>query len=120
MYSHIRIDGVTIVESPSLEELELLHQNMCQAVADIKRIQIMYALYEEPCHVTALAERLETPQPTISRHLAILKQRGLVTKERDGVTVVYRLTDDRIIGVLDTMRTLLRDFVEKRKTALES
>lgn len=107
------------MESPSLEELELLHQNMCQAVADVKRIQIMYALYDEPSHVTALAERLQTPQPTISRHLAMLKQRGLVTKERDGVTVVYRLTDDRIIGVLNTMRTLLRDFLEKKTNALE-
>lgn len=107
------------MEPPSLEELELLHQNMCQAVADIKRIQIMYALYEEPCHVTALAERLETPQSTISRHLAMLKQRGIVTNEREGVTVVYRLTDERIIGVLNAMRTLMRDILEKRKNALE-
>lgn len=105
---------------PSKQELELLHQNMCQAVADVKRIQIMYALHDEPCHVTALAERLDTPQPTISRHLAILKQRGIVTKEREGVTVVYRLTDDRIIGVLDTMRILLRDFLENKTNVLDS
>lgn len=120
MYSHIRIDGETTVAIPSKQELELLHQNMCQAVADVKRMQIMYALHDQACHVTALADLLEMPQPTVSRHLAILKQRGIVTKERDGVTVVYRLTDDRIIDVLDTMRLLMRDTMLARTNLLDS
>lgn len=105
---------------PSKQELELLHQNMCQAVADVKRMQIMYALHEESYHVTALADVLNMPQSTVSRHLTILKQRGIVTKERDGVTVVYRLTDHRIIEVLDTMRLLMRDTMLARTNILDS
>ena len=104
--------------SPTKRELELLHQNMCQAVADVKRMQIIYALHEQPRHVTALAKLLEIPQPTISRHLAILKQRGIVTKQREGATVVYHLTDDRIIDVLDTMRNLLRDVLLEKSNSL--
>ena len=104
---------------PGLQELDALHRNMCHAVGDPKRIQIIYALYDSPRNVTALSDDLETPQPTISRHLAILKQRGIVNSEREGASVVYSLADDRIIDVLDVMRQMLRDVLETQKDALD-
>ena len=103
-----------------MEELNLLHSTICQALGEPKRIQILYALYDQPRHVTALAEDLDTPQSTISRHLAILRQRSLVTAERDGLSVTYRLADDTIIQVLDTMRGLLRSILERQSNALEN
>jgi len=105
---------------PNFEELDLLHRYMCKAVSDPKRIQILYALHNAKYHVTALAELLDTPQPTISRHLALLKQRGLVIGERDGAAVYYRLADERIIEVLDTMRRMLRDLFESHSNNLEA
>lgn len=103
---------------PSFEELNLLHAHICQALGDPKRIQILYALYEQPRHVTALAEALDTPQPTISRHLRVLRQRALVLSERDGPAVVYRLADQRMIEVLDTMRQVLRDALARQSSVL--
>jgi DNA-binding transcriptional ArsR family regulator len=93
---------------PSIETLTLLHNNICKAMGDPRRIQILYALHERPYHVSALANQLETPQPTISRHLRILHQRRLVTAERDGTTIVYHLADPDIIHILDSMRQLLK------------
>ncbi|NDJ52174.1 MAG: winged helix-turn-helix transcriptional regulator [Chloroflexi bacterium] len=104
---------------PQLDELNLLHSNICQAVGDPKRIQILYALYAQPQHVSALARELDMPQPTVSRHLALLRQRGLVVGERDGASVVYSLTDTRIIDVLDTMRGLLRDILERHSSVMD-
>ncbi len=104
---------------PSLSELDSLHRNMCQAIGDPRRIQILYALYEKPRHVTALADLLDAPQPTISRHLSVLRQRGLVLCERDGAAMVYRLADERIITVLDMMRGLLREFLTKQVSLME-
>lgn len=103
---------------PSIEELNLLHAHICQALGDPKRIQILYALYEQPRNVTALAEALDTPQPTISRHLRVLRQRALVLTERDGPAVVYRLADQRMIEVLDTMRQVLRDALARQSSVL--
>lgn len=96
---------------PHLEELNLLHANICQALGDPKRLQILYALHEQPRHVTALANDLGMPQPTMSRHLRVLRQRGLVVTQREGPAVIYTLVDMRIIKVLDTMRAILRDVV---------
>lgn len=103
-----------------LEEIQLLHNYICQSVNDPKRIQILYALGEQPMHVTALADLLDLPQPTVSRHLALLRQRLLVTSERNGSVVVYRLTDPRILAVLDDMRRILREVLEQQAGVLDS
>jgi ArsR family transcriptional regulator len=103
-----------------MAELSLLHANICQALADPKRILILYVLGEHPRHVTGLAELLDLPQPTISRHLRVLRQQSLVTAERDGATVVYRLSDRRIIEVLDTMRHILFDALERQSELFEA
>lgn len=94
---------------PSMDELMLLHANICKAMGDPKRIQILYTLHSAPRHVSALAAELQTPQPTISRHLAILRERGLVSADRDGAQVTYSLAAPEIITILDEMRSLLRD-----------
>ncbi len=100
--------------TPTLDELTLLHANICRALGDPKRIQILYLLAEAPRNVTALAEALEAPQPTVSRHLTVLRERGLVATERDGTSIQYSLADSVIIGILDDMRELLRRALERQ------
>lgn len=107
----------TIIALPTLEELTILYTGICQALSDPKRILILYALAERPRHVNDLAADLELPQPTVSRHLRILRQQSLVSSEREGAWVMYRLTDSRIIQVLNVMRQVMFDAL-KRKTAV--
>ena len=106
------------MREPQFEELNLLHASICKALGDPKRIQILYTLHEQPLHVSALAETLDIPQPTISRHLAVLRQSALVTSERDGPAVIYSLADTAIIEVLDAMRRVLRDALERQSSAV--
>ncbi len=91
-----------------------MHYHICQAVGDTKRIMIMYLLHEKPRYVTELAELLNVPQPTVSRHLAILLERHIVEKERSGAAMMYRLADERMIAVLDRMRSILADVLKKQ------
>lgn len=107
-----------MMEMPTIDELSLLHANICQALGDPKRILILYALDDEPRHVTALAEMLGFPQPTVSRHLRVLRQRALVQTERSGPAVIYRLSDKRIINILDNMRQVLRDSMNRQNNLL--
>lgn len=106
--------------SPQIDELVLLHAHVCSALGDPTRLQLIYALHEEPQRVTTLAEALGIPQPTVSRHLAILRQRSLVNSERNGMAVIYSLADSRIIDVLDTMRLVLRDALDRQANVLSS
>ena len=50
---------------------------------------------------------LDVPQPTVSRHLRILRERGLVSTERQGTSVYYTLADQRVIDALDLLRAIL-------------
>jgi ArsR family transcriptional regulator len=103
---------------PSLEELNLLHANLCRALSDPKRILILYALFDRPRHATALAGRLDIPQPTVSRHLRRLQQHGLVRSERDGPSVFYSITDPRIMDLLDLMRELRLDALAQQSSVV--
>lgn len=104
---------------PQMAELKLLHNGVCRALGEPKRIQMLYALNERPCHVTELAERLKMPQSTVSRHLAVLRQTSLVNTKREGAATVYSVAEPRIIKVLDLMRDILRKQMERQVTTLE-
>lgn len=98
-----------MLNTPSLNELNMLHASICQALADPKRLQILYALAEQPTHVNGLAESLGMPQPTVSRHLRVLRAQSLVLTERIGPSVTYSIRDRRIIDALDLIRQVMVD-----------
>lgn len=100
------------------DELNQLHANICQALADPKRILILYALAEEARNVSTLAEDLALAQPTVSRHLRVLRQQSLVGTRREGPSVIYHLADPRIIEVLDTMQQVMLDALERQTELL--
>lgn len=91
------------------EEVVRLHAQVCSGLADPNRILILYNLSEGPRCVNDIASSLELPQPTVSRHLKVLRDRGMVRAERDGQTNNYRLSDIRIIQALDILRAILAD-----------
>lgn len=96
------------------DEINRLHAQVCSGLADPNRILILYKLAEEPHNVSDLANTLEIPQPTISRHLKVLRERGMVHSERDGQSVFYSLADRRIIKALDLLRAILADSLEEQ------
>lgn len=91
------------------EEIDQMHAQICRALADSHRIVILYTLADEPHYVSELSEALDLPQPTVSRHLKVLRERGMVNAEREGQAVSYSLRDERIIEALDLLRAVLAD-----------
>jgi ArsR family transcriptional regulator len=89
------------------QEVELLHNRVCYALSDPTRICILYLLADSKRFVNEIAEVLDTPQSTISRHLRVLRERELVHTDRQGTAVCYSLADKRIIEALDLMRSIV-------------
>lgn len=108
-----------MVEASLQREIELLHAEICQALADPKRIALLYMLNKSPQCVTDLAEALDAPQPTVSYHLKVLRERGLATAVPDGTTVYYSLADRRIIEALDTLRAMLADSLMRQAELMQ-
>jgi ArsR family transcriptional regulator len=103
-----------------VEEVNLLHAQMCRGLADPTRILILYSLGEQSRHVNELAEALGMSQPTISRHLKVLRDRGLVTATREGNAVCYALRDRRVVQALDLLREVMADVLTERAEVAEA
>ena len=94
------------------QEITRLHADLCSALADPTRLLLLYALSNEPRNVTELTQDLQVPQPTVSRHLKVLREGGLVKASRQGSSVQYQLTDHRVIEALDILRSILRERIQ--------
>jgi ArsR family transcriptional regulator len=81
---------------------------------------ILYALNEKPSNVSDLADALGISQPTASRHLNLLRERGIVTARREGQSVVNTLADQRIIEALDLLRDVLASNLQNQAALAES
>ena len=101
------------------QEVSQLEADLCFALADPTRILILYALDEQPRNVNDLTAELGATQPTTSRHLKILRERGLVNTERQGTTITYQISDKRLIQALDLLRSVLRDRIAHNATLMD-
>jgi DNA-binding transcriptional ArsR family regulator len=106
---------------PSLiEEITALHAGICSALADPRRILILYALNDKPCNVGEIAEALGISQPATSRHLNLLRERGLVIARREGQSVIVSLKDSRVIQALDLLREVLANNIRDRAALVDT
>jgi len=101
------------------QEVTQLHAEICSALADPRRILMLYTLSKHPHNVSDLAVEIGISQPATSRHLKILKQRGLVSATRKGASVEYALIDERLIQALDLLRAVLFDRLSHRANLIE-
>jgi DNA-binding transcriptional ArsR family regulator len=99
---------------PMTHEVSQLEADLCSAFADPTRILILYALNRQRRNVTDLAHELRLNQPSVSRHLKVLRDHDLVRTTRCGVSIVYELADSRLIEALNILRTVLRDQISHK------
>ena len=67
------------------------------------RLKIVAGLCAHECNVKHIWECLGLPQATVSQHLALLKNKGIIDGKREGVEVHYSVINDlakKIIGSL--------------------
>jgi len=108
-----------MVSQALVQEISQLEADFCSALSDPTRLLILYALADGPRNVTELTNELKIIQPTTSRHLKVLRERGLVSTVRQGSTVTYHLADQRLIQALDLLRAVMRDRFVYRVTLME-
>lgn len=77
-----------------------------KALAHPARLRILRELCVERTNVTALCERVGLPQPTVSRHLAVLRNAGIIDGERHGLEVDYHFECEKMSGFI---RAILQD-----------
>ena len=80
---------------------------LLQTLGDPTRLRIITALETACVCVGAIVDATGLPQSTVSHHLRILRDRGLVYAERRGAFIYYCLTTDGLRDALDALGTLM-------------
>lgn len=73
---------------------------LLKALGHPVRLQIVAGLACGGCNVGRIWNCLNLPQPTVSQHLKVLRQEGILEAERHGKEIVYRLRDPRVPDLL--------------------
>ncbi len=93
-------------------QLYKLHASICHTLANPKRLEIIDQLRRGEMSVTELTEALGISQANLSQHLAIMRQKGIVTTRREGLSIYYRLSNPKINQACDLMRQVLLEHLE--------
>jgi len=68
--------------------------DLLKVLADETRLAVVQQLLEGPRHVGEMNEELGIDQSLLSHHLKVLRESGIVSGERDGKAMLYRLTPE--------------------------
>lgn len=84
-----------------------------KALSDPNRVRILKLLEKKPLCVCEIQEVLGIAQPTVSSHMKILEDAGLVDKERQGTWMIYRQADGQESVYAVTMLHTLKDWLNE-------
>ena len=72
-----------------------------KALSHSTRLKIVFDLKRDGCNVSEIQSNLELPQSTISQHLRILKQAGIIKGRREGKKVCYTVINEWAKQILE-------------------
>jgi DNA-binding transcriptional ArsR family regulator len=87
------------------EEIERASRSL-KAMSHPLRLKILCTLGSEEISVQEIVEQVGTSQSNISQHLAILREKGILTSRKDANRVYYRVGDARTLRLIRMIRDL--------------
>ena len=98
-----------------MKELYKIHAELCKVFSNSTRLEILNLLGDKELSVTELIEKTKLSQANISQHLSIMKSKGIVTSDRKGKNIYYKLTNPKIIKAFDIIRDVLAEKLKKNR-----
>lgn len=74
-----------------------------KVIAHPVRLCIIKGLIDQESNVTNMQECLGLPQSTISQHLSILRNRGIIKGHRKGLEVKYTVIDETVKKIMEVI-----------------
>ena len=75
-----------------------------KALAHPARLEIVTGLLENECNVSQVQEKLGLPQSTVSQHLRVLKNGGIIKGRREGTRVCYTVVNKWVREIIEMMQ----------------
>jgi DNA-binding transcriptional ArsR family regulator len=101
------------------EEGYRLQARMIKALAHATRLQMLALLRDGERCACEFGPLLGLRQANVSQHLGVLRRAQLVDTRRDGLRIMYSLSDERIAAVVGALAQIARDQFVEAAAALE-
>jgi ArsR family transcriptional regulator len=95
------------------KKLAEIHAEICKTLGNAKRIEILNALDGRELTVGELANILNIPPANVSQHLAVMRQKGILTTRRQGVNIYYKVSNPKVNKACSLMREVLLEQIEE-------
>jgi ArsR family transcriptional regulator len=93
---------------------------VAKALAHPSRLRLLDALKQAPMCVCELTDLIGADQSTVSKHLAILKNAGLVECQKEGLVTRYRVRCTCLEGFFGCIENVLRENLRTQQAAVTS
>ena len=97
-----------------------IQADLCRAMGSALSQEIVYSLRKSPMSVNDLSSAMGVSLSTVSRHLTILRNAGVVHGRREGYRIFYSIADPKIVQVCDLMREVLNAQFDKNSKLIDS
>lgn len=87
------------------EDIERASRSL-KAMSHPLRLKILCTLGDQEISVQDIVDRVGTSQSNISQHLAILRDKGILSSRKDANRVFYRVVDARTLQLISMMRNV--------------
>jgi len=78
--------------------------DILKALAHPARLKIVTGLFKDECNVGQIQRVLRLPQSTISQHLRILKNAGIIKGRKEGTRTCYRVIDKQVRKIVEVIK----------------
>jgi DNA-binding transcriptional ArsR family regulator len=103
-----------------MNDLFVRHADICKTFSNPKRLEIINLLRgKTELSASQLLEKIDISKANLSQNMAMLLQKGVVKSRRDGINILYQLSDDRITKACDIMRDVLISRLEEESKTLK-
>jgi len=75
-----------------------------KALAHPVRLKMVFGLIKDECNVAQIQKVLRLPQSTISQHLRVLKNAGIIKGRREGTRTCYRVIDKQVRKIMELIK----------------
>jgi DNA-binding transcriptional ArsR family regulator len=89
-----------------------------RAMGEPLRLRILQELEHGEMSVSALADRVGSTQPNVSKHLKVLQDVGLLDRRQQGTSIFYRIADPMVFELCEMVCSRLRERLEAQVGAL--
>ena len=89
------------------EQIYYYHAEMCKVLSHPKRLELINTLRHKEMSASELSTRLKLEPANLSQHLAMMRERRILTSRKEGNMVFYRITNPRLLEAFDLLREIL-------------